>query len=46
MEIHRVILTKVKLATMPQAERSLLLLLGHASRNQCVVAAHNDGPQR
>jgi hypothetical protein len=31
MEIHRVILTKVKLATMPQAERSLLLLLGHAS---------------
>jgi hypothetical protein len=31
MEIHRVILTKAKLAAMPQAERSLLLLLGHAS---------------
>jgi hypothetical protein len=30
-DIHRVHLTKAKLAAMPEAERSLLLLLGHAS---------------
>jgi hypothetical protein len=31
MELNRVILTKSKLAALPPAERSLLLLLGHAS---------------
>jgi hypothetical protein len=31
MKLYTVILTKSKLATLPQAERSLLLLLGHAS---------------
>jgi hypothetical protein len=31
MEIHCVTLTKAKLAAMPQAERTLLLLLGHAN---------------
>ena len=38
MELHRVILTKEKLAAMPQAERSLLLLLGHASNEINVLS--------
>jgi hypothetical protein len=31
MELHRVVLTKSNLAALPQAERSLLILLGHSS---------------
>jgi hypothetical protein len=31
MDLHRLIFTKSKLAGLPEAERSLLLLLGHAS---------------
>jgi hypothetical protein len=31
MELYRVTLTKGSLAALPPAERSLLLLLGHAS---------------
>jgi hypothetical protein len=31
MEIYRAVLTKVKLAAMPETERVLLLLLAHAS---------------
>ena len=38
MEIHRIILTKAKLAAVPQAERSLLLLLGHASNEINVLS--------
>src|SRR5947207_8391030 len=38
MEIHRIILTKNKLAALPQAERSLLLLLGHASNEINVLS--------
>jgi hypothetical protein len=38
MELHRVILTKSKLAALPQAERSLLLLLGHASNEINVLS--------
>jgi hypothetical protein len=37
-EIHRVFLTKTKLAAMPEAERSLLLLLGHASNEINVLS--------
>jgi hypothetical protein len=37
-EIHRVHLTKAKLAAMPEAERSLLLLLGHASNEINVLS--------
>jgi hypothetical protein len=38
MELHRVILTKTNLAALPQAERSLLLLLGHASNEISVLS--------
>src|SRR6516165_5436412 len=38
MEIHRIILTKAKLAAVPQAERSLLLLSGHASNEINVLS--------
>jgi len=38
MELHRVILTKTKLAKLPEAERSLLLLLGHASNEINVLS--------
>ena len=38
MELHRFILTKSKLAALPQAERSLLLLLGHASNEINVLS--------
>jgi hypothetical protein len=31
MQVHRINLTKNKLAAMPSAERAALLLLGHAS---------------
>jgi hypothetical protein len=37
MKLYTVILTKRKLAALPQAERSLLLLLGHASNEINVV---------
>jgi hypothetical protein len=37
-KIHRVNLTKSKLAAMPQAERSLLLLLGHANNEINVLS--------
>jgi hypothetical protein len=38
MELNRVILTKSKLAALPPAERSLLLLLGHASNEINVLS--------
>jgi hypothetical protein len=38
MELYRVILTKSSLATLPPAERSLLLLLGHASNEINVLS--------
>jgi len=38
MELHRVILTKRNLDALPQAERSLLLLLGHASNEINVLS--------
>jgi hypothetical protein len=38
MELHRVILTKSDLAALPSAERSLLLLLGHASNEINVLS--------
>jgi hypothetical protein len=38
MELNRVILTKSRLAALPQAERSLLLLLGHASNEINVLS--------
>ena len=38
MELHTVILTKSKLAALPQAERSLLVLLGHASNEINVLS--------
>jgi hypothetical protein len=49
-EIHRVNLTKAKLAAMPQAERSLLLLLGHASNeinvlSKLILMARKDEPE-
>jgi hypothetical protein len=49
MEIHRVHLTKKKLAAMSQAERSLLLLLGHASNeinvlSKLILMARKDDP--
>jgi hypothetical protein len=49
-EIHRVNLTKSKLATMPQAERSLLLLLGHANNeinvlSKLILMARKDEPE-
>jgi hypothetical protein len=37
-KIHRVNLTKTKLAAMPEAERSILLLLGHASNEINVLS--------
>lgn len=48
-KIHRVHLTKEKLAAMPQAERSLLLLLGHASNeinvlSKLILMARKDEP--
>jgi hypothetical protein len=43
-EIHRVNLTKSKLAAMPQAERSLLLLLGHANNEMPAVCVHGIYP--
>jgi len=49
-EIHRVNLTKSKLAAMPQAERSLLLLLGHANNeinvlSKLILMARKDEPE-
>jgi hypothetical protein len=49
-EIHRVNLTKAKLAAMPHAERSLLLLLGHASNeinvlSKLILMARKDEPE-
>jgi hypothetical protein len=49
-EIHRVNLTKAKLASMPQAERSLLLLLGHANNeinvlSKLILMARKDEPE-
>jgi hypothetical protein len=38
MKLRRVILTKSQLAALPQAERSLLLLLGHASNEINVLS--------
>src|SRR5215472_12774207 len=38
MELHSVILTKSNLSALPQAERSLLLLLGHASNEINVLS--------
>jgi hypothetical protein len=38
MELYRVILAKSNLAALPQAERSLLLLLGHASNEINVLS--------
>jgi hypothetical protein len=38
MKIHKVILTKSKLAALQQSERSLLLLLGHASNEINVLS--------
>src|SRR5215510_744038 len=38
MELNRVTLTKSKLAALPQAERSLFLLLGHASNEINVLS--------
>ena len=48
-EIHCVHLTKRKLAAMPEAERSLLLLLGHASNeinvmSKLILMIRKDGP--
>jgi len=48
-KIHRVHLTKRKLAAMPQAERSLLLLLGHATNEinvlfKLILMARKDEP--
>ena len=49
-EIHRVNLTKSKLAAMPEAERSLLLLLGHANNeinvlSKLILMARKDEPE-
>jgi hypothetical protein len=49
-EIHRVNLTKRKLAAMSQAERSLLLLLGHANNeinvfSKLILMARKDDPE-
>lgn len=49
-EIHRVNLTKAKLASMPQAERSLLLLLDHANNeinvlSKLILMARKDEPE-
>jgi hypothetical protein len=49
MELHTVILTKRKLAALPQAERSLLVLLGHASNeinvlSKLILMARKDAP--
>src|SRR5260221_9485069 len=49
-EIHRVNLTKSKLTAMPQAERSLLLLLGHANNeinvlSKLILMARKDKPE-
>ena len=41
MKLHRIILTKSDLAALPQTERSLLLLLGHASNE---TPADRNGP--
>ena len=38
MELYRVILAKSNLAALPQAERSLFLLLGHASNEINVLS--------
>ena len=38
MEVHRVNLTKARLAAMPAAERTALLLLGHASNEINVLS--------
>jgi hypothetical protein len=38
MEVHRVNLTKARLATMPAAERTALLLLGHANNEINVLS--------
>jgi hypothetical protein len=38
MEVHRVNLTKARLATMPAADRTALLLLGHASNEINVLS--------
>jgi hypothetical protein len=38
MELHRVILTKRNLVALPEVERSLLLLLGHASNEINVLS--------
>jgi hypothetical protein len=49
MELHRIILTKSSLAALPQAERSLLLLLGHASNeinvlSKLILMVRKDAP--
>lgn len=49
MELHTVILTKRKLAALPEAERSLLLLLGHASNeinvlSKLILMVRKDAP--
>ena len=49
-EIHRINLTKSKLAAMPHAERSLLLLLGHANNeinvlSKLILMARKDEPE-
>jgi hypothetical protein len=49
MKIYRVRLTKEKLAAMPEAERSLLLLLGHATNeisvlSKLILMARKDEP--
>ena len=49
-EIHCVNLTKSKLAAMPEAERSLLPLLGHANNeinvlSKLILMARKDEPE-
>jgi hypothetical protein len=49
MELHTVILTKRKLAALPEAERSLLVLLGHASNeinvlSKLILMVRKDAP--
>jgi hypothetical protein len=49
MQVHRVNLTKTKLAAMPAAERAILLLLGHASNeinvlSKLILMARKDDP--
>ena len=49
MELHRITLTKSQLAALPPAERSLLLLLGHASNeinvlSKLILMVRKDAP--